>query len=142
MSQFVEVLAKIDNGGGMITIRDQEVRLRVRPGLLTDQDREILARHRDDVLCMLTPVDVDTTTPNTAETPIVSTSTLSTDWEPEVEYHLAPLARCGTCGSFERWQDIRGGWHCAECEPPVKAERLRVEAARLRERNFTRRVAK
>lgn len=123
MTAFVDALAKLADGGGTITILDGKVRVEAPPGLLSDRDREILARHRDDFLCILTPARI-------------------TDQEPEVveDYHLVPLARCDQCGSFEQWQDIRGGWHCAECEPPVKAERLRIEAARLR--NFTRRQAK
>lgn len=74
VSQFVEVLAKIDLAGGTIVVRDQEVRLRLRAGTLTDQDRAILREHRDDILAMFRSGDGDETYPDSGETGVSSPS--------------------------------------------------------------------
>lgn len=39
---------------------------------------------------------------------------------------------CDGCGSLDRWQDLVGGWHCTRCDPPLRAQMLRLQAARLR----------
>jgi hypothetical protein len=39
---------------------------------------------------------------------------------------------CEVCGAFDRWQDLRGGWHCARCEPRKTGPRLRKLAYQLR----------
>jgi hypothetical protein len=39
---------------------------------------------------------------------------------------------CEVCGAFDRWQDLRGGWHCQRCEPNKTGPRLRRLAHQLR----------
>jgi Zn ribbon nucleic-acid-binding protein len=145
MSDLIETLAKIDNSGGTILVRDQEVRCRVRPGTLTDQDRAILAQHRDDILAMLGAVDVDTIPPHSGKTGVMSTSAADTDQDQanqDVDQWLRdntvePM-ECGKCGSLDQWQDLAGGWHCRSCDPPVVAQRVRERAAELRRRRYVR----
>jgi hypothetical protein len=36
------------------------------------------------------------------------------------------------CGSFTRWQDLTGGWHCQRCEPLSTSRRIARRAALLR----------
>ena len=136
MSLVIETLAKIDSSGGVVSVQDGEVRFKVPPGLLSDQDRAVLAKHRDDILAMLTPVDVDTTTPHSGKTAIVST-----DWEPEVVEDLEQWLRentvepdkCDQCGGLECWEDLAGGRHCLLCDPPVRANKIRERAEKLRQ---------
>jgi len=148
MSQFVEVLAKVDQAGGTIVVRDQEVRLRLRPGTLTDQDREILAQHKPDLLDMFGTVDVDRTTPHSGKTGVVSTSAAAADQdqEPPVEdldqwlkENTVVLPPCETCGGSDFWQDLSERWRCTKCEPPIRARRTRERAARLRDSYTNRR---
>ena len=42
---------------------------------------------------------------------------------------------CATCGERELWQTLAGTWCCRQCDPPTVAERVRDEAARLRQSN-------
>jgi Zn ribbon nucleic-acid-binding protein len=145
MSDLIETLAKIAGSGGTILVRDQEVRFRVRPGTLTDQDRAILAQHRDDILAMLGAVDVDTIPPHSGKTGVMSTSAADTDQDQanqDVDQWLRdntvePM-ECGKCGSLDQWQDLAGGWHCRSCDPPVVAQRVRERAAELRRRRYVR----
>jgi len=144
VSGFLDVLAKIDSTGGTVVVRDGGVRARVRPGTLSEADREILAQHRDDVIAMLTPVDVDRITPHSGKTGVVSTSAVSTDQDqqPEVEVvedldqwlrdNTIEVVPCDKCGSVDRWEDLAGGWHCSACSSPLTAQRLRERAERLR----------
>lgn len=139
MSGFLDVLAKIDSTGGTVVVRDGEVRARVRPGTLTDQDRAILVKHRDDILAMLTPVDVDTITPHSGKAGVVSTSAAETevevveDLDQWLRDNTIPLpAACDKCGGLDQWQDLAGGWHCSACSSRLTAQRLRERAERLR----------
>jgi TubC N-terminal docking domain len=45
------------------------------------------------------------------------------------------VAPCLTCGGLERWQDIRGDWHCERCHPRRHGPRLHRLARRIRERH-------
>lgn len=85
MSELVDTIAKLADAGGMIRVTGGKVRVEAPPGLLTGRDREILAQHRDDVIAMLTPVDVDRITPHSAKTAIVSTSAPSADQDQQPE---------------------------------------------------------
>lgn len=38
---------------------------------------------------------------------------------------------CEVCGAFDRWQDLRGGWHCERCNPRKTGPRLRRLARQL-----------
>jgi hypothetical protein len=50
------------------------------------------------------------------------------------ENTVAPID-CPTCGGgLDVWEDVRGGLHCAKCDPPVVAQRLRAAAERIRRR--------
>lgn len=78
MSEFVDTLAKIADAGGTIVVLGGEIRVEVRPGLLDDLDKEVLTRHKPDILSMLTPADADKITPHTGKTAIVSTPAAET----------------------------------------------------------------
>lgn len=144
MSQLVEILAKIESSGGTIVVRDGQVRARVRPGTLSDRDREILARHKPDLIAMLRSGDGDETSSHSGKTGVVSPSPAEADQGPEVEVvedldkwlaeNTVPPVACENCGGLDRWEDLVGSWHCAKCDPPLPAQRLRERAARIRGR--------
>jgi hypothetical protein len=48
------ILDKIRSAGGRVVVLAGKVRIEVPPGLLTDQDREILARNRDELIEIVT----------------------------------------------------------------------------------------
>lgn len=128
MTALVDTLAKIDQAGGTIVVRDQEVRVRVRPGTLSEADRAILAQHKADLLAVLGAVDGRD---QDQADPAVEVVEDLDQWLRENT--LEPVA-CDQCGGLERWQDLGGGWHCASCDPPLAAQRVRERAERIRRR--------
>lgn len=54
---MIAVLDKIRQAGGRVVVQDQAVRIEAPPGLLTDQDRQVLAQHRQDLLRLFAPAE-------------------------------------------------------------------------------------
>ena len=139
MSPLIEILTKIDDGGGTVLVRDGEIRFKIPSGLLDDQGREILAKHRGDLLAMLRSGDGDINTLNTGENVFMSPSPVSPVVDQDLDEWLAENTiepeECDQCGGLERWEDLAGGWHCALCDPPVRAQRIRERAEKLRRRH-------
>jgi hypothetical protein len=49
---------------------------------------------------------------------------------------------CGKCNKYNLWMTLAGNWRCRRCDPPTIAERVRKEAARLRQLNRPRAAKK
>jgi len=130
---MIDLLDRIRQAGGAVEVVGGDLRLRLPKGLLTAAERSILAAHKAEVVRLLaagpvveTPVEV--TMPEPVEEPLLDQDTGSV-WETAVD----PPPPCQQCGSLELWQDLSGSWHCQHCEPPLRSERLREQAARLRQ---------
>ena len=54
------------------------------------------------------------------------------DPDDEEEVVVVPPPPCQQCGGFMAWWDILGGVHCLDCDPPLRSQRLREQAARIR----------
>lgn len=125
------ILDKIRSAGGTVVVLAGKLRIEVPPGLLTDQDKQDLAQHRDELIRLLidTPEVVGTDQNHEVE--------LVQDLDVWLRDNTVEPIPCGTCGGLERWEDLAGGWHCAKCDPPTRAQILRERAARLRRRYST-----
>ena len=163
---MIPILDKIRRSGGSVVVLDDgRLRIEAPPGTLTDQDRQVLARHKQDLLRLFAPVEpvvvdpyldqerqaiqwVETLSPEAAA--VVVTTALQ-EWDKIVnanEYPGSPVSNdsadstidvpppCGRCGGIEVWLDIPGNLHCKRCEPPSRrAAILRELAGRLREKH-------
>jgi len=127
---MIEILTKTRQAGGTIEVVGGDLRFRLPKGLLSSAKRErkpeIVKLLADD---QVVETQVENTTDSTVE-PVVGEH-LDQDaggWETAVD----PPAPCRQCGSLELWQDFADSWHCQICDPPIRSERLRATAARLR----------
>ena len=133
-SDWITVLDKIDQAGGRLSVADGRLRVEAPAGLLSDQDRAVLARHRAGLIDALTPARRQRHGQEVEDQAVE-------EEQPEDLVVVDPI-RCDGCGglSLDLWQDLRGGLHCLRHDPPVVAQRLRQAAERIRRRHMTRRV--
>lgn len=54
---MIPILDKIRRAGGRVVVRDQAVRIEAPPGTLSDQDRQVLAQHRETLLRLFPPAE-------------------------------------------------------------------------------------
>lgn len=52
---MIPILDKIRRSGGSITVLDGRLRIEAPPGTLSEQDRQVLAQHRQDLLRLFAP---------------------------------------------------------------------------------------
>ncbi|NLF73191.1 MAG: hypothetical protein GX575_29495 [Candidatus Anammoximicrobium sp.] len=159
---MIPILNKIRQAGGSITVFAGRVRIEAPPGTITDLDREVLGQHKQELLRLFAPVYPIVDDPDErqaiqwaegldARQAALVVGVAVQEWddlvrsdslEPAVdvvedldvwinENTIEPAA-CGQCGGLERWQDLAGGWHCARCNPPIRAQIIRERAKRLR----------
>ena len=88
-SEWIEIVDKIDHAGGRITIVGDRLRVAAPAGTLTDQDRAVLARHRDGLVEALTPRSRSTprSTPRSTEDQAVQDDhrRIVPDWQWQVQ---------------------------------------------------------
>lgn len=137
---MISTLNRIRLAGGRVVVLDGKLRIEAPPGVLTDQDQQVLTQHKQDLLQLLAPtasvVDpfldqerqaiqwVEGLSPAEAD---LLVGVARQEWAEIVE-RLDP---CSRCGSLELWQDLAGGWHCQRCEADgVRRSDLVAAAAR------------
>ena len=135
MSEWIEIVDKIDHAGGRISVADGQLRIVAPQGTLTAADAEILRRHRDGLIEALTPRSIPRSTPRSTEDQADQDDHRHID-----ESMIVDPVACEKCGSLECWLDLRDGRHCMRCDPPIVAQRLRQAAARIRQRDQQRRT--
>ena len=115
---MIEILAKIRQAGGTVAVVSGDIRLRVPKGLLSDQERSLLAEHKAEIVKLL------------ADDRDLDQDDGSDRWETAVD----PPPACQQCGSLELWWDFWGGQHCQRCEAAgfKRSQQLLERAARLR----------
>jgi hypothetical protein len=107
---MIEVLDKIRQAGGTVEVVGGDLRLRLPKGLLSAAERSILAEHKAELVRLLAVCpDLD-----------------------DDEEEIIPPPPCRQCGGFMLWQDFSGSWHCMDCTPADRSEKLRRQAERLR----------
>jgi hypothetical protein len=114
---MIDLLDRIRDAGGAVAVVGGDLRLRVPRGLLSEAERLLLAEHKPEIVRLL------------AVEPVVETPVVEPDLDEEA---VDPPAPCQQCGSLMAWWDVLGGVHCMDCEPPVRSERLREQAERIR----------
>jgi hypothetical protein len=141
---MIEVLDRIRAAGGDVAVVGGDLRLRVPRGLLSDQERRLLAEHKAEIVRLLADEEVVVTMPKAVVEPDLDQQAEPVEFttpegmtirfaEPEDEEEIVvPPPPCQQCGSLMLWQDFSGKWHCQYCEPAVVSERLLATAARLR----------
>lgn len=148
------VITKIRQAGGMIWSEDQDLRIEAPVGLLTPEDRTVLAEYKTDLIPLLSrPIPVDDPVEREAivwadTAPAAALDQALAEWDEIVEADLPPVEdldqwlRENTiepvvcdCGGLERWQDLAGGWHCTLCRPPMRSEMLRLQVRQILRRN-------
>ena len=149
------VINKIRNAGGSVWGEDGDLRIEAPVGLLTPEDKSVLTQFKTDLVPLLArPMQLDD--PDEREAIVWAETAPAEEVDQAldralVEYDhivgeelvvedldqwladntIEPIS-CDDCGGLERWEDIAGGWHCNRCDPPLRAQTLRLQVARLR----------
>ena len=138
------VLSKIRQAGGSVTVRDQELRIKAPPGLLTPADHELLAKHKADLIKLLAPsyeeiersaIQWESSAP--AEELDQALDQARQEWVEQVNAdgslswvnpaypdqatwdELEPIPDpCQQCDEIKFWWDSWGNAHCERCDPP------------------------
>ena len=134
---MIDLLDRIVTAGGDVWVVGGDLRLRVPKGLLTDQERLLLAEHKAVIVKLL------------ADEAVVETTVVVGMIEPDDEEEIVvPPPQCQQCGGFMFWWDFLGRLHCMTCERTtqvvgskdplrmvtIDSQRVREQAARLRKR--------
>lgn len=146
----LEVLNKVRLANGSIVVEGGEIRVVAPAGVLTAEDKQVLARHKAALLSILAPpVDeereaiqwLDRLSPVEADR-IVDEAVRhwergveTGDWDQAVDQPPP----CTKCGSMDFWQNLVGEWRCLSCDPPATAERIRRRAEAIRRKPLSRR---
>jgi len=164
------VINRIRQAGGSIWSENGDLRVEAPVGLLTPEDRSVLAEFKTDLVPLLShPIPVDDPVEREAIVWAEAAPAAEIDqaldqalaeWDLIVEADLqveepaAELAEdldqwldentvepvpCHHCGSLEVWEDLVGRLHCAVCNPPLRAQMLRLQVKRLLEKKQKRR---
>ena len=152
---MIDLLDRIIAAGGDVAVVGGDLRVRAPKGLLTQAERVYLAENKAEIVRLL----ADTTAGPAVETPVVVATMPERVVDPGLDQQagpvefttpegmtirfadpvdeaeiVAPPPPCQQCGGFLAWWDIAGGVHCLDCEPPVRSQRLREQAERIRRR--------
>ena len=154
---MISILDKIRQAGGTIAVVGNDLRLRVPKGLLTDDDRRLLAEHKAEIVRLLAEVPVIVESPVDAMIePVVEADLdqhdeaveLTTaagmkirfaDQDLDDEAVVAPSA-CSCGNAFLFWFDLVGRHHCSMCERTTSIvvgkdfpRTIIIDSARLRQ---------
>ncbi len=137
---MIETLDRIMAAGGDVWVVGGDLRLKVPKGLLSDQERQLLAERKAEIVKLL------------ADEPVVETPVVVTMPEQDLDEEIVvPPARCEQCGGFMFWWDFLGRPHCMVCQRTtqvvgnretgstvtIDSAKIREQASRIRSRRPT-----